>query len=1098
MQLDLTVARAALDTLAVPGLTFIAHTKPVSAGGKAPPNIAHAFTSTDAAIEYINTLSDAQNIYFTPSLYKQGATSRKKANAAGARAIWVDVDVRVDTPDHYRTDAAALAGIQQFITQSGFPTPTIVYTGGGFHVYWLCAELLTPARWGVCAKNLHTAVKSFGGGLASDTARITDIASLMRLPGSYNITRDAPTRFVQHGTVIPVDEFLRVFGSSDKLQAPSVPPSPIGVFDPTKRPAHLGGTAPTAPSVPPSPIGVFDPTKRPAHLGGTAPTAPSVPPKIPTLDLAAIQSRPREPSPSLVAATTPIESAAPKPTYAQLLTNCAMLRRYATEPAEVSEPEWKFALNAVMQTTDGYAAALEFSAGHPDYDEGATAIKAQAAAALDRPVLCATLRGVSKVPHLCDGCKVRTANASPIKGAVARVMPARKDGETTVSFAERAVDIASLIDCGDMDKVVDDDELGEVWDIILLDPATGNPNPNIKVPPPPRGFVYGNVTIGQPGVFALSDLTSPLLPDVLYIDRRVEAIDSVDNRTSYRVQHRDVHGRVFTRYLKAKDLEPRALRTWLLTEGIATSVSEELITFLSACAESARISRKRAPILTVSAYGWHDIGGIQAFVTPAKSVMADGSRADVLVTGTDGSRTEPDKASFAAWNSAYLKMYGTHSHYAAWSVLASLASALFFPCQSDGSGVQSMTLVLSGHTGTGKSYLAGLCQSVWHKPRYVNGNSTFAAIPKEAARARHLPLVVDDLTINMRDKDQMRQWFLFQSSGQERSRATNTNVLDNVGTWRSLIIVTTNMDIGAVMSASDYGAGASARMLDISLTHNERVNDEATLNAARDGMLSNCGVVGRVFAERILALGIKKLSDAVKDADALITQVLRDQGVEVSKLAENRMRRRLVAMTYVVADIMRDMLPFDCVGAINWAVQSLYAGEFSSGVYSANALADMKLTSRRILHTVIAKSAGRLLTMIACSDVTRGHIHMAGVTLKATPAGVSFPVERGLQTASVEEWVSFNNDNALRRGVTPQVLHVVDMAGETVGFYIAVDFLNDSELASKMAVKTLAASLGECPDGSPRIQSVKLPLYISSTRMTVKCMFVAPSEIEGL
>ena len=148
----------------------------------------------------INALATAQNIsvsgfdpYFAVGEYLT-EINRTAANVAGACAIWVDLDVhpdKADTGKGYATIEAAREAVRRFCEEAGLPYPThIVESGSGLHVYWVLDEFVEREVWCQQATKLKEIAKHFG--FFADPSRTTDIASVMRLPGTMNHKYDPP------------------------------------------------------------------------------------------------------------------------------------------------------------------------------------------------------------------------------------------------------------------------------------------------------------------------------------------------------------------------------------------------------------------------------------------------------------------------------------------------------------------------------------------------------------------------------------------------------------------------------------------------------------------------------------------------------------------------------------------------------------------------------------------------------------------------------------------------------------------------------------------------------------------------------------------
>jgi hypothetical protein len=121
----------------------------------------------------------------------QVATRRTGENAAGARSFYLDLDAGPDKP--YLDQPAAIAALRSFCGTLSLPSPTLVNSGHGLHVYWPLERTLDPATWRRYADGLKSLCVVHG--LHADPARSSDIASILRTPGTHNR---------KNGAVVPV------------------------------------------------------------------------------------------------------------------------------------------------------------------------------------------------------------------------------------------------------------------------------------------------------------------------------------------------------------------------------------------------------------------------------------------------------------------------------------------------------------------------------------------------------------------------------------------------------------------------------------------------------------------------------------------------------------------------------------------------------------------------------------------------------------------------------------------------------------------------------------------------------------------------------
>lgn len=144
------------------------------------------------------TTSGIKDLYFCLSQQSQQTTTkdgkpkvfRLAENAMALRSIWIDVDVK-PPPKGYATASEALNAIMKFCADAGLPKPTaLVGSGGGIHVYWISDKVLLPDVWAGYASGLRALTQKHD--LLCDAGCTTDVARVLRIPGTLNYKTDPP------------------------------------------------------------------------------------------------------------------------------------------------------------------------------------------------------------------------------------------------------------------------------------------------------------------------------------------------------------------------------------------------------------------------------------------------------------------------------------------------------------------------------------------------------------------------------------------------------------------------------------------------------------------------------------------------------------------------------------------------------------------------------------------------------------------------------------------------------------------------------------------------------------------------------------------
>jgi hypothetical protein len=120
------------------------------------------------------------NAYFATATFEEEG-SRTADNAIYQRSIFLDLDCKTT---QYASKKDALAALAGFIETVGLPTPWIVSSGNGLHVYWAFTDNIPVAVWKPVAERFKRlcAKHSF----LIDNAVTGDVARILRIPGTHN------------------------------------------------------------------------------------------------------------------------------------------------------------------------------------------------------------------------------------------------------------------------------------------------------------------------------------------------------------------------------------------------------------------------------------------------------------------------------------------------------------------------------------------------------------------------------------------------------------------------------------------------------------------------------------------------------------------------------------------------------------------------------------------------------------------------------------------------------------------------------------------------------------------------------------------------
>lgn len=142
--------------------------------------------------------------YITTKAGKEVPAGRTKDNALAARALWFDFDVGKEAAHSYTSKREVVDCLGVMIKQLALPVPMVVDSGNGVHAYFLIEEALPRSQWDALALKFRAVSDAFG--LKYDPSRSSDISSVLRPPGTYNLkdpTNPKPVTVKREGTRMP-------------------------------------------------------------------------------------------------------------------------------------------------------------------------------------------------------------------------------------------------------------------------------------------------------------------------------------------------------------------------------------------------------------------------------------------------------------------------------------------------------------------------------------------------------------------------------------------------------------------------------------------------------------------------------------------------------------------------------------------------------------------------------------------------------------------------------------------------------------------------------------------------------------------------------
>ncbi len=181
--------------------------------------------------------SQGVDAYFALASFKDAAEGRTADNAAFLRAFFLDLDCGLGKP--YVDQNEASVALSEFVRSVGMPTPYIVNSGGGLHVYWPLTEDVPAEVWFPHARALKKLCADHN--LHADPAVTADRARILRVPGTYNFknNQQRPVQVAVAGAPVSLAEFTKL------LPAPAFDLAAAKQFGMDDTTRDLGGEFPS-------------------------------------------------------------------------------------------------------------------------------------------------------------------------------------------------------------------------------------------------------------------------------------------------------------------------------------------------------------------------------------------------------------------------------------------------------------------------------------------------------------------------------------------------------------------------------------------------------------------------------------------------------------------------------------------------------------------------------------------------------------------------------------------------------------------------------------------------------------------------------------
>jgi len=510
---------------------------------------------------------------------------------------------------------------------------------------------------------------------------------------------------------------------------------------------------------------------------------------------------------------------------------CQQLLSAYEDRADLSEVRWFDALSVAKFCVDRDTAIQKMSHGHPDYDPAKALEKTKH---IMGPHNCSTFERNN--PGGCYGCPYLGKIKNPIVLGKELVESEAEDGEYVVP------------------------EKGE--DDVPQD---------VRIPEFPFPFVRGK----RGGIYLKPDgeETEPTLvyEHDLYLVKTMT--DPKDGDVLVMRLHLPKEGvREFTITQKQAVGDAAELRKVLASKGVAATEKQFKMIILFVTMSLKAIQYKRKAELMRMQFGWAD--NDTKFIIGDREVTYDGVFHSPPSSATKelAERMHP-MGSYEKWQQVF-NLYGRpglEPH--AFAALCAFGAPLFkFTGQSG-----AIMNVIHPNSGTGKTTILHMCNSVWGHPRDL------CAIKGDTANAKtmqlgihnNLPFCVDEITNMPATQLSEMAYNMSQGRGKNRMKASTNELRMNNTTWQTISLCSSNASFYEKLSTiKNNPDGEMMRLLEYKIEYADAIPTDYAKEMFDHQLLENYGHAGEIFIQWVIN-NLEEVKNTLKVVQAKIDRELK-------------------------------------------------------------------------------------------------------------------------------------------------------------------------------------------------------------------------------
>jgi hypothetical protein len=541
---------------------------------------------------------------------------------------------------------------------------------------------------------------------------------------------------------------------------------------------------------------------------------------------------------------------------------CQQLLSCYQDRAELAEPRWFDALSVAKFCDDRDKAIHTLSEGYPGYNPAETEQKIQH---IIGPHTCEKF--AENNPGGCEGC--------PFKGKI-----------------KSPIVLGREIEEAESNEIVETDEDGE---------------PEVHhIPEYPRPFFRGK----NGGVYFLAEEESDpicVYEHDLYVVKRMR--DPIVGDVVVMKLHLPRDGVQEFVVPNTHMAEPSELKKTLSKHGVLTTKKkfELLITYLMTAVKELQFKRKAEQMRLQ--FGWAD--NHSKFIVGDREITVDGTfhSPPSSVTSNIAKHLHP-VGSFEKWKEVF-SLYGAEGlepH--AFAAATAFGSPLLHCLGQNGAIIN----VIHNSSGTGKTTILHMCNSVWGHPEHLCGTwqDTLNAKILRLGVMNNLPFTIDEMTNTSPADFSTLVYNMSQGRGKDRVKAQANELRQNLTSWQNISLASSNASFYEKLgSHKDTPDGEMMRLLEYKIDYTTAIDPAYAKQMFDHQLKHNFGHAGLIYADYLV-----KNYEEVKNV-CLATQARID--AKVSLTQRERFWSAVMAANITGLRIAKHL------GLIDWDIKRIVA-----------------------------------------------------------------------------------------------------------------------------------------------------------------------------